>query len=120
MPIEIELDIYSGRKNPVWEMGGDLEAELISRLRALLRAPASAIKPDYPGLGYRGLVVRVSGHPGLEAPVRVYGGSLYCGDRAYPDPGRGLERWLAETAGPALGEKLKKLALKDLEKPGIE
>lgn len=55
--LTVELDIFSGRPNPVWTLTGKEERDLIDRVTAdrSLMAPLSA---ETGGLGYRGFIVR--------------------------------------------------------------
>ena len=92
MPVEVELDVFSGRPNPKWTLGPKLEEELFKRINSLAPAPGtSAIEP--PGLGYRGFLLNTGNRR-----IRVYGGVVELGDEARKDPSRGLENWLLETA----------------------
>jgi hypothetical protein len=93
VPIEVELDVFSGMPNPTWTLSRADAALFAERLSALL--PGALREQDNP-LGYRGLVVDT----GAEV-VRVHrgsarisrGGSLV----VLADPGRSLERWLFST-----------------------
>jgi len=92
-PMRVELDVFSGRPNPSWELSAEEAGELARRLedlRPVDRAPAE------PGLGYRGFVVSM---PGRE--IRVYQGVLTITEdgstRRYADVNR-IEGWLAGQA----------------------
>lgn len=52
--MRVELDIFSGRPNPSWELSVDEAAELSRRLAALIKTET---RPDEGGLGYRGFVI---------------------------------------------------------------
>jgi hypothetical protein len=99
--LQIELDAFSGRPNPRWELTGAEAEEFLERLRALEPTGGSTAAGD--GLGYRGFIARPNGEPsdGL-GEIRIYGGTVLAqrGGRAerLSDPGRGLERWLLDTA----------------------
>jgi hypothetical protein len=99
--MQIELDAFSGRPNPRWELTRAQETEFQKRLHALKKSRASAVVGD--GLGYRGFVVRPNGQPvnGYDQ-VRLYRGTVVVrrGDHSetYSDPERGLERWLLDSA----------------------
>jgi hypothetical protein len=55
--MRLEVDIFSGRPNPAWQLG-DVEARRIAAAVAGLEvAPAPPAVPD--GLGFRGFVVTV-------------------------------------------------------------
>jgi hypothetical protein len=97
--MDVEVDLYSGRPNPRFELAPDRAVELSRRLSALpplldRSAPAEA-------LGYRGL--RVEGGPGdpfVEVTVNrgivVVRGSGGV-EQWLQDSGRALERWLLES-----------------------
>lgn len=84
----VELDLFSGRPNPRWELdarGRDHLAQLQRRLR-----PARA-GADPPGLGYRGFVWR----DGTGAAAsRAYGGYLRILGATLGDPAFSIERYL--------------------------
>ena len=50
----VELDVFSGRPNPRWELDEPTTAELQRILSGL--SPATNAAPEPPGLGYRGVV----------------------------------------------------------------
>jgi hypothetical protein len=90
--MRVELDIFSGRPNPVWVLDTAQEAEIRGRIARL--KPSSA-KVSVPGLGYRGFIVHDVGEmrfyrgqvlPGLDADTARWGAT-----------DRELERWLLET-----------------------
>src|SRR2546423_997363 len=57
--VHVEVDIYSGRENPGWDLGEAEAADFQTRLAAL--SPDMAGVPSLPdGLGYRGLHVAVN------------------------------------------------------------
>jgi len=92
MPVEVELDIFSGRPNPKWTLEPRLEAELCDKLDSLLSDTRGSF-PEPPGLGYRGFLI------GMETgTIRVYRGTVQIGDEVKEDPARALEKWLLETA----------------------
>lgn len=73
--IEVELDIFSGRENPRWQLAPEMTSKLVDLLladevRSSVPTPAAA-----PGLGYRGFLVRVrSATLKLPPELRVYKG----------------------------------------------
>jgi len=96
----VELDVFSGRPNPVWSLPDAQRQELLTRLAGLSPgAPA-----PYPGrLGYRGLLVHFNLPPyGMPETIQIFQGAV-CYDlggtrTCRVDAGRGVERWLLETA----------------------
>ena len=89
----IELDIYSGRPNPRWEVDGEAESKLRRLLDGL--ALATTPPPEPPGLGYRGFVFGNS---------RAYRGHVAAGDALLADPDRSVERFMLERLPPELAE----------------
>jgi hypothetical protein len=92
----VELDLFSGRPNPRWELdarGRDHLAQLLRRLR-----PAAAAA-DLPGLGYRGFVWR----DGTGAASRAYGGYLRLPNATLGDPAFSVERCLLDRLPAELG-----------------
>jgi hypothetical protein len=97
----VELDAFSGRPNPQWELSGPLAAEFAARLRALPPAPDARF--DHDGLGYRGFVVRATdGSLNGFDEVRLYRGAAFAraggSAKTFSDTDRTLERRLLETA----------------------
>ncbi len=94
--MQVEVDVFSGRPNPAWEIGPDEARMLAERLAALPAAPPS---PEPDGLGYRGVVVR--GLPGACAEVRLGEGRAHArcedGPRVLADAGRAVERAVLAT-----------------------
>ena len=68
-PLEIELDVFSGRPNPRWVASSEQSAAMSRALSSLPDAPHRRPEPDH--LGYRGFILR---QHGLRA--RVYGGHV--------------------------------------------
>jgi hypothetical protein len=101
MPLQVELDAFSGRPNLRWELPETKAAEFLKQLRALPPAQGSHSAAD--GLGYRGFIVsgKVGPVDGYDE-VRLYLGTVLTrrGDHveAWSDPGRVLERQLLESA----------------------
>jgi len=90
--VRVELDIFSGRPNPTWELGERESVELESIIE---RASPSPRKVDPPGLGYRGFIIY------LLDPVRIYKGEIlneHAGSQnRLSDFGIKLDLWLLET-----------------------
>jgi hypothetical protein len=96
----VELDVFSGRPNPIWSLPDAQRQQLLTRLAGLSPgAPA-----PYPGrLGYRGLLVHFNLPPyGMPETIQIFQGAVCYelgGTRTCRvDAGRGVERWLLETA----------------------
>jgi hypothetical protein len=95
----VELDMFSGRPNPSWQLSADEATQLARRLTGL---PAAAEPAEQPVLGYRGLVISTT-DAGDRGPdwTRVHGGIVSIGEsrnaRRYRDA-NGVEQWLLESA----------------------
>jgi hypothetical protein len=107
-PFAVELDVFSGRPNPTWQLTGPEAAELRAILTDPTRVPLepTAVPPPSGRLGYRGFV--------LDDPDRALAGAnrievgegfIRAVDRAsdrtlavYADVDRALERWLIAAA----------------------
>jgi hypothetical protein len=86
----VELDLFSGRSNPRWELDARSRDHLAQLQRRLSPTRAAA---DPPGLGYRGFVW----HDGAGGAVsRVYGGYLRTPTATLADPAFSIERYLLE------------------------
>jgi hypothetical protein len=99
--LQVELDAFSGRPNPSWELTGAQAADFVARLRALQPVPEA--RPSGDGLGYRGFIVRATSEPidGYDE-VTLYRGTVLArqGSRttAFIDRDRTLERQLLDSA----------------------
>ena len=66
MAVRIEIDIFSGRPNPVIELKGSEARQALERLRPLRRLERGEPGlPQLPTLGYRGLIVLATAPPPL-------------------------------------------------------
>lgn len=83
----MELDIFSGRPNPRWE----LDETATDALRRLLRRlPVAAVRPAKPpGLGYRGFAFVDAGRE-----FRAYDGYVTGPGVVLADPDRSIEHLL--------------------------
>lgn len=99
--MQIELDAFSGRPNPRWNLSGEQQAEFLKRLHALKTSPSASSTAN--GLGYRGFLVRQNGKSDdAFDEMRIYRGTVVVlrGDHSetLADSGRELERWLLASA----------------------
>lgn len=106
MAIEVELDIFSGRRNPTWVLEREQEAEFLTLLKIIQSRPAESAQtaPKAPPLGYRGFNIRSAGHQELPELLKVYGGAVCQDDKTYPDVDRELEKWLLGAASPFVSD----------------
>ena len=101
--MHIEIDVFSGRPNPTFEIGAKESSELQRLLTGLPQVPTN---PPEPGLGYRGFIIRFDRAevPGMLSPIRVYGGYVVVeGDPnrpVYRDT-KACEHWLKQKARDA-------------------
>lgn len=100
--VTVTLDVLSGRENPAWTLTPAQRDAFSRLLGARTQIAQSRWLP--PGLGYRGLAVRLSADP--RAPVlRVGGGTVDDGTHARVDPDRGVEAYLLQTMPRALRKR---------------
>jgi Tol biopolymer transport system component len=96
----VELDVFSGRPNPIWSLPDAQRKELLARLAGL---PPSTLARYPDRLGYRGLLVHFNLPPyGMPETIQVFQGTVcYAlgGTRTCRvDAGREVERWLLAMA----------------------
>lgn len=87
--MRVELDVFSGRANPQWELDEGTSATLLRMQGRLARSTQPPVAP--PSLGYRGFVYAARG-----GPIRAYRGFLTRGTVSLGDPNRSVERFLME------------------------
>jgi hypothetical protein len=95
--MRVELDMFSGRPNPTWDLPAAVEQE-IAHLEDELRESRRAA-PEPPPLGYRGLVYGED-----DNRRRVFDGVVTTNERSYDDPGRRIERLLVATMPGSFSE----------------
>ena len=87
--MHVELDIFSGRPNPAWQLD-EVAAGEVRRLVAAL-SPSTARAANPPGLGYRGFICTESGKT-----WRAFKGTVTWRDEVLADQDRTVERFLLE------------------------
>ena len=83
----VEIDIFSGRPNPSFELDQAATAQLLQLLDDTQRGAGAAPRD---GLGFRGFVVRIAGRP----DIRVSGAAVVSGAQELTDASRAVERFL--------------------------
>jgi hypothetical protein len=117
--MQVELDIFSGRPNPRWDL---TPAEALKFRKMVTALPSSARRsPLAGGLGYRGLIVRPPGNKPEDFDELVIYNEVVTarrGDRskAFVDKGRLLEKWLLSTGKRFLERSLFLEVLSGIEK----
>ena len=107
--MQVEVDMFSGRLNPHWELTVPESQEFARRFQSL-----SAQKGEgfiNAGLGYRGLIVRESGEEveGEQEIVICHGfvvAKLQGKSQLFTDRNRALEKWLIQTGEGRLDDVL--------------
>jgi hypothetical protein len=107
--MQVELDIFSGRPNPVWELSAQESREFIHRFQALPQQENNVLMAE--GLGYRGMIITRLEHPLAEYnEVFVSSGIVVANynDRSkqWIDQNREFEKWLLQTGRASLDEAL--------------
>ena len=94
MAVRVELDVFSGRPNPVWMLDEDGGVELRRRIDLLPHCDAPW--EQAPALGYRGFCFTLA-----EARCRVFHTILQVSDTQHlSDPSRTVETFLIGTLPP--------------------
>lgn len=105
----VELDVFSGRPNPRWELDEPSRQKLRhlqSRLRRAREAP-----PEVPGLGYRGFL-----YPSPHGHVRAYRGYVTTAQAVLVDPSFSIEHYLLNQLPSEHATLRRKIAL-ELARP---
>ncbi|MBD1845621.1 hypothetical protein H6F89_19855 [Cyanobacteria bacterium FACHB-63] len=106
--MQVELDVFSGRPNPRWELT-PAEAHEFNRLLKSLPADSEGMLKE--GLGYRGLIVTLteSRTKGYDR-ITISNGQVIVTEQGcskqFADRDRKLERWLFQTGEGRLEEPL--------------
>lgn len=116
MSITVTLHIYSGRPDPRWTLSAEQEKALTAALARGEAGVQGAARPPK-GLGYRGFTIRT-------ATKGVRPSRLHLHDRllarapgdALGLPDHGTERWLLDSAGPAVSDAARAAVLRALDR----
>jgi hypothetical protein len=104
----VELDIFSGRPNPRWQLDERTAGELRDRLGRLQRSTAPP--PEPPGLGYRGFLWTEGPEGG-----RIYKGFVRVAKEVLSDSTLSIETLLLERM-PAEFADLRKRVVSELQR----
>jgi hypothetical protein len=107
--MHVELDIFSGRPNPAWNLTAAQATELFQLIASLPLDERD--HPAAPGLGYRGFDITEQATPPRQ--ISVFMGRVETiGDQGVEvryDAARALERWLLGSAVPPLPEAVSQI-----------
>jgi hypothetical protein len=87
MKISIELDVFSGRPNPSWELNPSESGELLKELSPLPEVDKNKAE-FFDGLGYRGFIISVqAADKATSSPAiyRIYKGFILSDDKIFSD-----------------------------------
>jgi len=100
MTITIEVDLFSGRPNPVIDLDDTASRSLVERISPTSRLEATRMAPSY--LGYRGFIVSGAGQYNDELPsrLRLHAGTVTGIGLAHRIEDTEVERSLAGSDGP--------------------
>jgi hypothetical protein len=110
--MQVELDIFSGRPNPHWELTSQEAKEFVGQFQALPEHWAEGSVQD--GLGYRGLIVTQPNQTIEDyREIQISNGLVIAKQNSqsqpsqqFTDQSRRLERWLFQTGKGRLDEAL--------------
>lgn len=85
----VEVDVFSGRPNPRWELNAPWREELQRLQSRLLVSSQAPLEP--PALGYRGFR-----YSDADGPVQVYRGFVRTTRAVLNDPAHTIERYLLD------------------------
>jgi hypothetical protein len=91
--IKVELDIFSGRPNPSWELRDGQAQTLLNMLAGIRRSSAERRFRSPPDLGYRGLYLRI-GADSQPSTWHVFDGNLEHDGQFFDDSARTVEAYV--------------------------
>jgi hypothetical protein len=106
MSLTVTLNVFSGRRNPVWILPDEASEELNTRIASIATTSNLKAAPAQGVLGYRGFSVRRNEEPHT---TFIHGG-IVDPDQASPSliaDDREIEKWLLSTAGDHIAEEVR-------------
>lgn len=100
---QVEIDIFSGRPNPKWELGRTDLVALLTLLRQTKKVKTRVDTSD--GLGFRGFKVSFATRGG-QRELYVRGNSVSDGAKRFSDDHKTIEKFLLGKMPPALHDQL--------------
>jgi hypothetical protein len=111
--VHVEVDLYSGRPNPAWDLSAADAERFVERLSALtpMRPEPGGAPAFFEGLGYRGLKANLHSEGDFKQIVIADGivgvqTIATAGRQLWKDSNRELEKWLLGTGKPYLDADL--------------
>ncbi len=112
--MRVIVDVFSGRENPVIEVGGAEEREVLARMRPRTRGARAALdSAEIPALGYRGLIVEQTREriPSLPKRFRFVGGFVGVRNAVRVAEDESAEELIFGPGGPAERARLDRRVL---------
>ncbi len=123
MTVRIVIDIFSGRNNPEIILSGELEAELLSRMRPTRElAEDERLPAPLSVLGYRGLLVEQLGRArmGLPKSFRLANGDLIGEELRHRAADEHVEEFICGSTGPfqplGLGPRFSDQVIREIDR----
>jgi hypothetical protein len=111
MPIQVTLDIFSGRVNPTWELSNEQEHQLTGLLFSLSKRSLLKASATFQGLGYNGFIISSIGLPGLPVTMLVKSNLVDFGwmNDSFVDNDHTIEKWLLNSGGDFVPPEVKEI-----------
>jgi hypothetical protein len=98
--MQVEVDVFSGRPNPQWNLTSQEADEFVALFRTLPQQPKAGTVSE--GLGYRGLIVTkpgesIEGYNEILISNQIVVARQNSQSKQFVDRDRRLERWLFQT-----------------------
>ncbi|WP_210180580.1 hypothetical protein [Bradyrhizobium jicamae] len=100
---QVEIDVFSGRPNPTWELERTDLSVLLNLLQKLSKVKSAAGAAN--GLGFRGFKVSFLTR-GTQRELYVKGSSVIDGQKRFSDNHKKIEKFLLAKMPPELHDQL--------------